>query len=83
MSVGIEYIISQISYLDHENDTDVAYELTNVIKEIKTEGMSAEEGTALIEERFSQMKANGLFEEPEHEQLVQEFVEQLPSLLFS
>lgn len=83
MSAGIEYIISQISYLDHENDTDVAYELTNVITEIKQQKMSAEEGTALLQERFGQMKENGLFDEPEHEQLVAEFIDQLPSMLFS
>lgn len=79
----VQTLISELAYLDHENDTAVADELTEVIMVIREDELTEEEAKELLEDRLDLMKLNHVLETDEHIRLVETIIRQLPGLLFS
>ena len=78
----LKALIAQIAYHDHEHDTNIAEELTDVIVTVKTLDLTHEEAVELLEDRLEMMKLNSILEKDEDIRLVQTIIRQLPGLLF-
>lgn len=83
MSTRSEFnqLIEQLTYLDHEYDTDVTSELTEVIAHGKAEGLSAHEIIDLVEDRISSLKRQRQLVEEDQLEIVNAILEALPDVL--
>lgn len=74
-------LIEQLSYLDHEHDTDVAHVMAVSIADIREAGLSKEEAEKLLNEQVGYMTANSVLDD-EQVPYVEAFVQEALSALF-
>ena len=79
MKITTEFqaLIDQLTYLDHEHDTDFAGELAGVIAQARSEGLSTNEIVELAQEAVKFMQ----FEHSEQADIIETIIEQLPDVL--
>lgn len=78
---NIEEMIQNLAYYDHEHGTDVAAELTDLVVEARSEGMSKQEVTEILNERLEMMLENSVLEDRAHIEAVELVVRTLPGLV--
>jgi hypothetical protein len=77
----LHQLIEQLTYIDHELDTDVAGEITEVISHAKAEDLSNNEIIELVESRVQLLKQQNVLDDAEQIRLVDEIIERLPDVL--
>lgn len=81
--MDLKQLIEQLAYLDHENETDVAGEMADLITHIKIEGLTQDEAEELLKDRVELMKLNSVLADDEQIRLVEAFIQRVPGLLFA
>lgn len=77
----LQQLIEQLVYLDHEDGTDIAGELTDTILEIKTNGLSVDEAKELFADRVKLMKLNSVLTKDEAIRIVEAVIQHALKML--